>query len=71
MSPMDSYESWSSHQNASTAELENRLYRFLLQCRQQQDADEVLQQFHRLFIQADYCPDETIWDIVVELAHRP
>jgi hypothetical protein len=71
MSPMDSYESWSSHQNASTAELENRLYRFLQQCRQQQDADEVLQQFHQLFIQADYCPDDTVWDIVVELAHRP
>lgn len=71
MSPMDSYESWSSHQNASTAELENRLYGFLQHCRQQQDADTVLQQFHQLFIQADYCPDETIWEIVVELAHRP
>ncbi|NEQ42672.1 MAG: hypothetical protein F6K00_03550 [Leptolyngbya sp. SIOISBB] len=71
MSPMDSYESWSSHQTASNADLENRLYDFLRYCRQQQDADQVLQHFHQLFIQADYFPDETIWDTLVELAHRP
>ena len=71
MSPMDSYESWSSHQTASTADLENRLYDFLRYCRKHQDADQVLRHFHQLFIQADYFPDETIWGTLVELTHRP
>jgi len=71
MSPMDSYESWSSHQPATAIELENRLYSYLQHCRQEQEAELVLNSFYDLFIQADHFPDLDVWETLVELARRP
>jgi hypothetical protein len=68
---MDSYESWSSHQTASSAELENHLYTHLQQCRKHEDAETVLQRFEDLFIQADYYSDPDIWEVLLELIYRP
>ncbi|MDB9525060.1 hypothetical protein PN498_03605 [Oscillatoria sp. CS-180] len=69
---MDSYESWSNHQTASAAELEDHLYTHLQQCRQREDADTVLQRFSDLFVEADVTyPDSFVWDVLVELAYRP
>ncbi len=68
---MDSYESWSSHQAASASELENHLYLYLKQCRQQESADHVLRRFQDLFIQANPHPESLVWEALVELAHRP
>ena len=68
---MDSYESWSSQQPATAITLENHLYSYLQDCRQRLDADQVLQHFHRLFIQAEPVADPDVWESLVELAHRP
>ena len=68
---MDSYESWSSNNQASAAELESRLYRHLQQCRQNESADAVLSRFEELFIQADGYTDPLVWEALVELAHHP
>ena len=68
---MDSYESWSSHQAASASELDNHLYLYLTQCRQQGSADHVLRRFQDLFIQANPHPESLVWEALVELAHRP
>lgn len=67
---MDSYESWSSNNQASSAELESRLYRHLQECRQAETADVVLDRFRQLFIQAEGYPDRVVWDALVDLAHH-
>lgn len=68
---MDSYESWSSHNQASTAELENQLYQHWQNCRQQESADIVLERFRQLFIEAEGYTDTNVWDVLVELTQRP
>ncbi|MEO1094881.1 MAG: hypothetical protein AAFX01_08275 [Cyanobacteria bacterium J06638_28] len=67
---MDSYESWSSHP-ASAADLENRVYKHLQECRQQESASDVLTRFQKLFIQAESYNDPLVWDSLVGLAHHP
>ena len=68
---MDSYESWSSHQTATASELENFLYTHLQRCRQQEEAEAVLQRFEELFIQAETYSDPQIREVLVELVRRP
>ncbi|NER78387.1 MAG: hypothetical protein F6K42_02190 [Leptolyngbya sp. SIO1D8] len=71
MSSMDSYESWSSNNQASSAELEGHIYDHLRNCRQQESADAVLARFQQLFIQADGYSEPLVWEALTELAHRP
>ncbi len=68
---MDSYESWSSHHPAASAELETHLYNHLQQCRQHESAEAVLERFRRLFIQADGYDDPLVWESLTELAFHP
>jgi hypothetical protein len=68
---MDSYESWSSNSQASSAELEAKLYQHLQHCRQSEPTATVLERFNQLFIQADGYLDPDVWDVLVELVHRP
>ena len=51
--------------------LKNRLYSYLQHCRQEQEAEQVLNSFYDLFIQADHFPDLDVWETLVELARRP
>lgn len=71
MSPMDSYESWSSNQEATASELEDQLYKHLQQCRQQEPPDTVLERFRDLFIYADDYSESYIREVLVELTNRP
>ncbi len=68
---MDSYESWSSHQGASATDLENRLYEHLQRCRQQEDAETVIDRFYDLFILANDYSEPQLRDLLVELTQRP
>ena len=68
---MDSYESWSSNNQASSTELENHLYRHLRQCRQTESADAALERFRQLFIEAEGYSDPMVWAVLTELVHRP
>ncbi|MEO1298123.1 MAG: hypothetical protein AAFW75_20550 [Cyanobacteria bacterium J06636_16] len=68
---MDSYESWSSHHPAASAELETHLYNHLLHCRQEESAEAVLDRFRQLFIQADGYDNPLVWEALTELAFHP
>lgn len=71
MSSMDSYESWSSGNQAASAELETYIYRHLQECRQKESADVLLARFQGLFIQAEGYPDSRVWEALTELANHP
>lgn len=68
---MDSYESWSSNNQASVAELETYLYKHLQQCRQEESANATVNRFQKLFIQAEGYSDPMVWQSLAELALRP
>ncbi|MEO0987787.1 MAG: hypothetical protein AAFY20_19940 [Cyanobacteria bacterium J06639_14] len=68
---MDSYESWSNHHPAASAELEGHLYSHLQECRQKESAKAVLNRFRQLFIQADGYEDPLVWEALSDLAHSP
>ncbi len=70
MTSMDSYESWSNYHSVSSTELENLLYGHLQECRQQENAREVLGRFQDLFIQADGYEDAEVWQVLTTLVQR-